>query len=191
MKKTLLLLSSLFILSGNTVPIDAQNVAVSTTPKQEEKTIEVIDEVFYTSDAEYRFLRRAATTIPGSGSKDEFDLIFWVFDLTNISDEPINVWHTAMNDMEIKYENDFAITDLRDDGIYQVELSENGGVNSVKSKLSAIDLKPGSTITVLYYGQYEKEEHKNDVFFLEFSEWFNSDNTARLYQYGHEKVTDQ
>lgn len=191
MKKTLLLLSSLFILSGNTVPIDAQNVAVSTTPKQEEKTIEVIDEVFYTSDAEYRFLRRAATTIPGSGSKDEFDLIFWVFDLTNISDEPINVWHTAMNDMEIKYENDFAITDLRDDGIYQVELSENGGVNSVKSKLSAIDLKPGSTITVLYYGQYEKEEHKNDEFFLEFSEWFNSDNTARLYQYGHEKVTDQ
>lgn len=191
MKKTLLLLSSLFILSGNTVPIDAQNVAVSTTPKQEEKTIEVIDEVFYTSDAEYRFLRRAATTIPGSGSKDEFDLIFWVFDLTNISDEPINVWHTAMNDMEIKYENDFAITDLRDDGIYQVELSENGGVNSVKSKLSAIDLKPGSTITVLYYGQYEKEEHKNDVFFLEFSEWFNSDNTARLYPYGHEKVTDQ
>jgi len=191
MKKTLLLLSSLFILSGNTVPIDAQNVAVSTTPKQEEKTIEVIDEVFYTSDAEYRFLRRAATTIPGSGSKDEFDLIFWVFDLTNISDEPINVWHTAMNDMEIKYENDFAITDLRDDGIYQVELSENGGVNSVKSKLSAIDLKPGSTITVLYYGQYEKEEHKNDEFFLEFSEWFNSDNTARLYPYGHEKVTDQ
>lgn len=191
MKKTLLLLSSLFILSGNTVPIDAQNVAVSTTPKQEEKTIEVIDEVFYTSDAEYRFLRRAATTIPGSGSKVEFDLIFWVFDLTNISDEPINVWHTAMNDMEIKYENDFAITDLRDDGIYQVELSENGGVNSVKSKLSAIDLKPGSTITVLYYGQYEKEEHKNDEFFLEFSEWFNSDNTARLYPYGHEKVTDQ
>ena len=191
MKKTLLLLSSLFILSGNTVPIDAQNVAVSTTPKQEEKTIEVIDEVFYTSDAEYRFLRRAATTIPGSGSKVESDLIFWVFDLTNISDEPINVWHTAMNDMEIKYENDFAITDLRDDGIYQVELSENGGVNSVKSKLSAIDLKPGSTITVLYYGQYEKEEHKNDEFFLEFSEWFNSDNTARLYPYGHEKVTDQ
>lgn len=112
-----------------------------------------------------------------------------MFELENISDEPIDVWFTAMNDMEIKMEDEYTITDLEDDDIYQVEITDEKSFKSVDSRLSDIDLKPGGKISILYQGQYSSKDNK-DVY-LEFAEWFNSENTGIIRPHGYEEANEE
>lgn len=187
MKKSLLLLLSLFILSCSII-VKTESVEANSesTTFVDNRPIEKIDETFYTDEAEYHFVLRGSMNIPND-SKPTAVIDFWVFDFTNISDEPIGVWFTAMNDMEVKYETDIAIMDADNQGIYQVEWTDKMTVDSVDGSLSNMDLKPGGKISILIYSERDYDEDSTHEYYLEFSEWFSSDNKGKIYPYGHKE----
>lgn len=188
MKRSLLFISSLLVLSSPLVAIaESSNSSAETSSTiVDERPIEKIDETFTTNKAEYHFVLRGSTAM--SNNKSIID--FWVFDFTNVSDEPIDVWFTAMNDMEAKYETDVAIMDAEEQGIYQVEWTDKMTVDSVDGSLSDMDLKPGGKISILYYIQRDYDEDSTDEYYLEFKEWFNADNTGILRPYGYEEIEE-
>lgn len=194
MKKIIIVIIALcgmYTFSPATIVLANSN-ANTVTEKDKDRRLEKIDDLFYTDEAEYQFIYRGATEMPLKNNR-RYEIQFWIFNFTNISDEPIGVRLTALMDLEIKVEDEFTITDHDDDGIYQVELLGDYTFVSAGTDLSKIKLKPGATIPLLYYGQFHIEDDAEDsdeeIIYLEFKEWFNSDNSGKVYPYGHEETT--